>query len=169
MMRSGWLQLLRICISMLLRVPRGALRPSSACLMASCRQHRPLSMAVSSEEQSCYHAQHLVPALFVPMMLLLYVGLQCATMPQVGELPQLRLTMKLRSHSCSLIFFCSLVMSAYSRISCLAGRLSSTSDLMRRSRKGFSSLCSLLTCNVKWGDHQSPVQVVYPGAVTTAS
>ena len=56
------------------------------------------------------------------------------------------LTMKLRSHSCWLIFFCCLVMPAYSRISCLAGRLSSTSDLMRRSRKGFSTLCSLLIC-----------------------
>ena len=56
------------------------------------------------------------------------------------------LTMKLRSHSCWLIFFCCLVMPAYNRISCLAGRLSSTSDLMRRSRKGFSTLCSLLIC-----------------------
>ena len=37
-MMSGWLQLLRICISMLFRRPSGAFLPSSACLMASCSQ-----------------------------------------------------------------------------------------------------------------------------------
>mmetsp|Transcript_30485 Transcript_30485/g.85349 ORF Transcript_30485/g.85349 Transcript_30485/m.85349 type:complete len:334 (+) Transcript_30485:1185-2186(+) len=89
-MRSGWLQFLRICISMLLRLPMSP-RP--------------------------------------PLVFIIFA----------------MASLSVRSTSCLFSSCCILDMSAYSKISFLLGRDVSTSDLMRRRRKGFRIWCNLVT------------------------
>eukprot|EP00882_Tetradesmus_deserticola_P034706 GHRQ01039928.1.p2 GENE.GHRQ01039928.1~~GHRQ01039928.1.p2 ORF type:complete len:105 (+),score=37.57 GHRQ01039928.1:40-315(+) len=68
-----------------------------------------------------------------------------AAIPRQRPALKLLLTPSVFSSNWLLMACCWLLMGAYSSTSCLRGRQISTSAFSRRSMKGFSRLCSLLT------------------------